>query len=287
VAEWFEREILDTGRAPLFLFFVGMVLGFLFIRMSVRMIRAGVRWWPGNVTPGGLHIHHLVFGFVFMLVSGVAGLAIQDELVGWRSALAGVFGVGAALVLDEFALILHLDDVYWTEQGRASIDAVFVAVAVTGLLLLGLRPAGLDDLQLTGDTELDAGWRVAGAVLALVNLTLAMVTLLKGKLWTGLIGLFVVVLLLFGAIRLARPGSPWARWRYHRPGRRPAAKLARATWREQRIRAPMIRAKIWVQELVGGRPDQPPALPDLALAPPDQPPARPDRASTPPGQPPG
>lgn len=257
MSAWFEREIVDTGRAPLFCFFLGIVLGFLFIRASVRLIRAEVRWWPGNVTQDGLHIHHVVFGVVFMLVGGVAGLAVSDNLVGWRSALAGLFGIGAALVLDEFALILHLQDVYWTEQGRASIDAVFVAVAVTGLLLLGLRPAGLDDLQVAGDTELGAGWRITGALLVLVNLALAMITLLKGKIWTGLLGLFVVILLLFGAVRLARPESPWSRWRYRRPGRRPAAKLARSTHREQRFRDPVIRAKIRFQELVGGRPDPP------------------------------
>ena len=45
-------------------------------------------------------------------------------------------------MLDEFALILHLRDVYWPEEGRTSVDAVFVAIAVTGLLLLGLRPLG-------------------------------------------------------------------------------------------------------------------------------------------------
>ena len=43
-------------------------------------------------------------------------------------------------MLDEFALILHLHDVYWEEEGRTSVDAVFIAVAVTGLLLIGLRP---------------------------------------------------------------------------------------------------------------------------------------------------
>jgi hypothetical protein len=258
VAEWFEREIVETGRAPLFCFFAGTVLGFLFIRASVRLIRAQVSWWPGNVTPGGLHIHHAVFGVVFMLVGGVTGLAVPDDLGGWRSAAAGLFGIGAALVLDEFALILHLDDVYWSEQGRSSIDAVFVAVALTGLLLLGLRPAGLADLQVAEDTGLDAEARITAAALLLGYLGLAVVTLLKGKIWTGLIGLFVVILLLFGAIRLARPDSPWARWRYRRPGRRPATKLARARWRERRIRAPLIRAKIRLQNLVAGRPDQSP-----------------------------
>ena len=61
-----------VGGVPLFLAFV---VTFLFIRLSVRMIRAGVRWWPGNVKPGGLHVHHVVFGIVFMLVAGAGGFS--------------------------------------------------------------------------------------------------------------------------------------------------------------------------------------------------------------------
>jgi len=80
----------------------------------------------------------------------------------------------------------------------------------------------------------------------------ASVTLLKGKIWTGLFGLFVPLLFIAGAFRLARPGSPWARWRYrNRPG-----KLARADRREQHLRQPVVRAKIRVQDLLAGGHDQ-------------------------------
>ena len=86
---------------------------------------------------------------------------------------------------------------------------------------------------------------------------LAVVTLLKGKIWTGLFGVFAPPLFIVGAVRLARPGSPWARWRYRdRPGR-----LARARRREERLRLPVINAKIRVQDLLTGRHDQPPATP--------------------------
>src|SRR5260370_1034042 len=82
---------------------------------------------------------------------------------------------------------------------------------------------------------------------------LASVTLLKGKIWTGLFGLFVPPLIVVGAIRLARPGSPWARWRYReRPG-----KLARADRRERRLRRPVINAKIRIQDLLAGDHTQP------------------------------
>ena len=73
MGHWFSDEFIDTGRLPLLCFFAGMILGFGFIRLSVRLIRAQVHWWPGNVTTGGTHVHHVVFGVVFMLVGGGAG----------------------------------------------------------------------------------------------------------------------------------------------------------------------------------------------------------------------
>ncbi|MEV4410684.1 hypothetical protein [Catellatospora sp. NPDC049609] len=259
MAEWFRRTVVETGRLPLFCFFAGVIVGFLFIRFSVRMIRAQVKWWPGNVTPGGgMHIHHVVFGVVFMLLAGVLSFVVPDERTVWRSVLAGLFGVGAALVLDEFALILHLEDVYWSEKGRTSIDAVFVAISVTGLLVLGVRPVGIEDLVQAGIVGGGLlGYSLAAAV-ALTYLGLAATTLLKGKIWTGLLGLFIPVLLFVGAIRLARPHSPWARWRYQEPDPRTAAKLAKAKWREVQLRRPAIKTKIWLQELVAGHHDAPP-----------------------------
>jgi len=103
-----------------------MLLSFGFIRFSTRMIRAEVSWWPGNVTPGGLHIHHLVFGIVFMMTAGFLAFVIQPYSP-WFEILAGLFGVGMGLTLDEFALWLHLEDVYWSEEGRSSVDAVVFA----------------------------------------------------------------------------------------------------------------------------------------------------------------
>lgn len=141
MGDWFQHVIIDNGRLPLFCLLVAFVLTFLFIRFSVRMIRAQVSWWPGNVTPGGVHVHHAFFGMLLMATSGLGFVAVAGRHTPIADVLlACVFGIGAALVLDEFALILHLEDVYWSEQGRTSIDAVFVAIAVIGLFLLGLRP---------------------------------------------------------------------------------------------------------------------------------------------------
>jgi hypothetical protein len=254
---WFQQQIVHTGRLPLFCFFVAFVVGFGFIRLSVRLIRAQVRWWPGNISTGNVHVHHMVFGVVLMVIGGVAELAAPLQSLPWRAGPAALFGLGAALVLDEFALILHLRDVYWTNEGRVSVDAVFVAAGVTALLLLGVSPVGVKNVA-DYQRLLPAS---AGAVVTLhVTLAalflLASVTLLKGKPWTGLFGLFIPPLFIVGAIRLARPGSPWARWCYRgRPG-----KLARADRREQRLRRPVIEAKIWVQDLLAGRHVQPAML---------------------------
>jgi hypothetical protein len=253
MADWFDDRIIDTGRLALFCFFTGMVFGFLGIRLSVRMIRAGVKWWPGNVTPGGLHIHHAVFGIGFMVLGGVTGLALPDDLVGWRAAAAAVFGIGTALVLDEYALILHLSDVYWSQEGRTSVNAVFAVVAVTGMLLLGLHPFMVEDVQAVPDGHPWA-WLLVAVPLG-TNLALAAIAVLKGKVWTGMLGMFVPFLLIVGAVRLARPHSPWARWRYREGRRRGARKLARAVSRERRLRAPVERVKDRLQDLVAGAPD--------------------------------
>jgi len=255
MGEWFRHTIVETGRLPLFCFFTGMIVGFAFIRFSTRMIRARVRWWPGNVAPGGLHIHHVVFGVVMMLLGGTVGFGIPADLPGWRAAAAALFGVGSALVLDEFALILRLRDVYWSQEGRLSVVAVFTALAVLGLLLIGVRPAVMDDF-VDAVSEGGTEWLV-GSALAALNFGLVAVTLLKGKFWTGFLGLFFPVLLLVSAVRLSRPNAPWARWRYRRPGGRAARKLDRAVRRERRVHQPLIRAQDRLLDLVGGRPDSP------------------------------
>jgi hypothetical protein len=91
-----------------------------------------------------------------------------------------------------------------------------------------------------------------------VTFALAAITLLKGKIWTGLFGLFLFPLLIIGAIRLARPGSPWARWRYQRRPR----KRARAARRERRVRQPVVRFKVRVEDFLSGLHDRPDPVPE-------------------------
>ena len=154
-----------------------------------------------------------------------------------------------ALVLDEFALILHLEDVYWSEDGRTSVDAVFVAVAIAGLLIMGFNPLAFFDINIWRE---DVSWQARAVVIgwAVLTLLLAMVVLLKGKLWTGLVGMGVPPLLVIGALRLSRPHAPWARWRYTtRP-----KKMHRALERERRIRRPIVQANLALQSVLAGMP---------------------------------
>ena len=229
---------LDTAdqRAGLILL-ASMLLSFGFIRFSTRMIRAEVSWWPGNVTPGGLHIHHLVFGIIFMMVAGFGAFAIQPDSP-WFEVAAGLFGVGMGLTLDEFALWLHLEDVYWSEEGRSSVDAVIFAAIIGGGYIVGFTP-----LDANGDSTV--------AIVSSVALTLAIcaIVALKGKLSTAVIGMFIPPVAWVAAIRLARPASWWARRRYA-PG---SGKLAKATARKARHDRRVRR----FQDLVGGAPSLP------------------------------
>jgi len=245
---WFQQSVVATGRLRLFCFFVAFIVAFAFIRFSVRMIRAQVKWWPGNVTPGGVHVHHATFGLVFMCVGGVGGLVVQDPSSAWAATAAALLGIGMALVLDEFALVLFLKDVYWSERGRLSVEVVFVVVALCGLALLGWVPLGVTSAS-PGQSRLEA---FAGLALVLaVNLAFTVVCLLKGKIWCGVLGVYVGLFALVGAIRLARPGSLWARSRYPAGSR----KLAKAMAREKRYGQPISRFMTWFQDAVAGRPD--------------------------------
>src|SRR5918995_3918538 len=138
VGDLYREGIVDTGRETQFLFFVSFLLSFGFIRTSAHMIRAQVSWWPGNVEVGGTHIHHLFWGILLLLITGYVGVAIHPGDP-WRDIVAVLFGIGTGLTLDEFALWLNLKDVYWSKEGRRSIDAVIVAAVLAALVIMGVR----------------------------------------------------------------------------------------------------------------------------------------------------
>jgi hypothetical protein len=196
------NEQLRPGRGAAFMVLVAFVVSFLAIRTSARLTRS-VSWWPGGVESGGVHIHHLVWGICLMMLCGFLAFAAPLEAPWWHLVAIG-FGVGAGLTMDEFALWVRLEDVYWTREGRASLDAVVVAAAFAGLVVLGTVPFGLDDPASISGT--------AAAVALIIGL--AIICFAKGRLLLGVVGLFMPIVALIGAVRLARPSSPWARWRY-------------------------------------------------------------------------
>ena len=94
------------------------------------MIRAGIGPFHNVSSSGGLHIHHLVWGILLLLIVGYLWLIEVGTGSNWIASVSAVlYGVGAALTLDEFALWLNLQDVYWTSTGRQSIDAVLIFAA--------------------------------------------------------------------------------------------------------------------------------------------------------------
>jgi hypothetical protein len=215
----YESGIEAPGKEVHFLVLASFLLSFGFIRMSAHMIRAQVSWWPGNVeTKGGTHIHHLVWGILLLLVCGYLGLALDPDSP-WREIAAIFFGIGMGLTLDEFALWLNLEDVYWAEKGRQSIDAVIVTACLLGLTLVGLQfwidalQAVLVFLGVGGKSLSDQESTTVLVTFQVIGVALTVICFIKGKVFTGIVGLFLPLVALVGAVRHAKPGSRWDRRR--------------------------------------------------------------------------
>ncbi len=133
--ELYEHHIIEAGKQPQFFVLLSFLATFLVARLVAHTIRTGggIRF-VRNLRAGQTHIHHLVPGILLLLVSGYLGVAIDRSRL---EIVAILFGVGAALTLDEFALWLHLRDVYWEREGRRSIDAVLITAAILGIFVIG------------------------------------------------------------------------------------------------------------------------------------------------------
>jgi hypothetical protein len=241
VTEWWGQHVVDTGRSATVWLLLAFVTTYAVTRrVTVTNRRRSEVGAAGSgpvkdVHIGGVHVHHQVWGILLVLTVGVLELRFQPGTP-WVEVLAVLFGVGAALALDEFALWLYLEDVYWTEEGRRSIDAVMIA-AVTGVaLLVGVSPVGVTDADVQ-----TSGW-LAASVFLLFHISYTIVCLLKGKLVVGLVGLPIPVLSLVGAVRMAHPESFWARRFYDE------AKMGRARGRQRTL----VRRRDRLRDLVSG-----------------------------------
>ena len=134
-------RVVDLRPAAAFML-VAFVVTFVATRLVTRLIRAG-RGPFRDTSVGGVHVHHQVYGIFLLLGTGAVEFTYRPGTP-WLQVLAVLFGAGAALTLDEFALWLRLDDVYWGAEGRQSVDAVLVATVVGTLLLLGANPFAAD-----------------------------------------------------------------------------------------------------------------------------------------------
>lgn len=228
MGDWYREHLIDTGRSPALWMLIGFVVTFGVTRgITTRIRRRKVRGEDESdaaikdVVVGGVHIHHQVWGILLLLITGAVEFRVRPDQP-WAEVLAALFGVGAALALDEFALWLHLEDVYWSVEGRKSLDAVLIATVVLGSAAVGSSPFGIDSRE----ASVLGGWFVAATLL--LHLAFTTMCILKGKIATGLIGMPMPGVAFIGVCRLAKPHSYWARRRYD------DAKMARAVARFDR-----------------------------------------------------
>jgi hypothetical protein len=244
---WYH-DLVNTGRAQAAWVLLAFFVTFAVTRVITRRIRAkkaAAQTEDGgglsDVFIGGIHVHHQVWGILMVLIAGLLHFRYAPQSP-WAEVLAVAFGAGAALTLDEFALWLHLDDVYWGPEGRKSIDAIMLGGALGVVLLLQASPIGAESGQVGGQL---GRWIYFGGIG--FHLVMAVFCFLKGKLATGLIGIVVPVVALVGAVRLAKPGSTWALRRYDDRKRERTRGRFGATYHQRWNR---------VRDALGGRSDR-------------------------------
>lgn len=219
---------------------LAFVVSFILTRGYTRLARK--HGW-GSTSIAGVHTHHLVYGMVAVLISGGLMFGFTPKEGVFYDLLAIAFGGGAALVLDEFALIFHLEDVYWEREGRKSIDAVILGIIFGALFLLRTTPFGTGTDQTT----------LAVFVTIAINLPIVIVAALKGKLYFAIVGVFIPALSIVGAVRLAEPTSLWAR-RFYKPGGR---RMRLSVERYELYHKYVHSLREYVFDLIGGKPGRP------------------------------
>jgi len=237
-SEFLNDSNLTTDKLPAIVMLVSFVITFILARAYTRIARK-TGW--GSASFGGIHAHHMVFGIVMSFIAGASSFALNlpPNSVAYLL-LAALFGSGVALVLDEFALLFHLKDVYWSKEGRSSIDAVIIALILGVMLMIGVSPIGTEK-NTTGYYLL---------ITILLNLPLIIITGLKGKIIMAIFGVFVPFVALVGALRLAKPNSPWSRYIYKKDSK----KFKRSTKRHSKYDTTWLNYKNKMWDFIGGKP---------------------------------
>ena len=136
----YRRHFRDPRRERMFLASLSFFVTFGATRLVTHAIRGESNLFR-NVVFGETHVHHLVWGILLLLgvwyglLLGGSGTGASNRPNGRM--LAILYGAGAALTLDEFAVWLHLEDVYWERKGRASVDVAFLFGAIVSASLWG------------------------------------------------------------------------------------------------------------------------------------------------------
>lgn len=127
----FVKHLPKSETFPQLLVLVSFLLTFGITRAITHLQKAGLL--PNQ--HGAVHIHHLVPGIFLLLISGYLGISFWTKKK-IRLIVAILFGIGAALTIDEFALWLYLQDVYWEKQGRDSVDAIIITATILAIAYL-------------------------------------------------------------------------------------------------------------------------------------------------------
>ena len=236
----YNTNIFLAGREPAFIMLLSFVLTYIITRGYTRIARH-TGW--GSASFGGVHTHHMVFGLVLAFSAGALLFAFTPPQGPFYLLLAAVFGCGAALVLDEFALIFHLQDVYWEQEGRKSVDAVVLAIVIGSILLLRITPFG------TTYDEAATGIAIGVAI----NLPIVIIAGLKGKIFFALVGIFIPPISIIAAIRIAEPDSIWAHRFYKNNGNKIIKSKKRYDSYERKWRSK--KEQVW--DLIGGKTGRP------------------------------
>ncbi len=131
------REV-STRENSMFNLLTSFAATFILVRSVTYGLRVRRTMGPfRNVRVGRRHIHHFVPGIVIAFGSGAAAILTRDER--FEPWLAVPFGIGMGLTLDESALLLDLEDVYWSREGLLSVQITLAVIAMLGALALGLR----------------------------------------------------------------------------------------------------------------------------------------------------
>ena len=129
------HQHLSLQRQVAFRALISFLLMFGFLRVLTYVIHYQILPIHDIVTRSGLHIHHLFFGILLLMIVGFLALVTRDPQ--WLLNIAVLYGIALALTLDEFALWLNLADVYWSREGRESIRAGLLAGAILAFIAVG------------------------------------------------------------------------------------------------------------------------------------------------------